>query len=111
MAMSPIMQRRLQQFKRNRRGWYAFWIFMVLFTLSLGAELIANDKPIVLQYDGGYYFPVFQSYPETAFGGEFETEAVYRDPFVQDLINEKGWMIWPPIRFSYQTINYDLEGT
>lgn len=111
MTMSPIMQRRLQQFKRNRRGWYAFWIFMLLFILSLGAELIANDKPIVLQYDGGYYFPVFQSYPETAFGGEFETEAVYRDPFVQDLINEKGWMIWPPIRFSYQTINYDLDGT
>ena len=111
MTLSPIAQRRLKQFKRNRRGWYSFWLFMFLFTLSLGAELIANDKPILLQYDGGYYFPVFQSYPETAFGGEFETEAVYRDPFVQDLINEKGWMIWPPVRFSYQTINYDLNGT
>ena len=111
MTLSPIAQRRLKQFKRNRRGWYSFWLFMFLFTLSLGAELIANDKPILLQYDGGYYFPVFQSYPETAFGGEFETEAVYRDPFVQDLINEKGWMIWPPVRFSYQTINYDLDGT
>lgn len=111
MTLSPIAQRRLKQFKRNRRGWYSFWLFMFLFTLSLGAELIANDKPVLLQYDGGYYFPVFQSYPETAFGGEFETEAVYRDPFVQDLVNEKGWMIWPPIRFSYQTINYDLEGT
>lgn len=111
MTLSPIAQRRLKQFKRNRRGWYSFWLFLFLFTLSLGAELIANDKPILLQYDGGYYFPIFKSYPETAFGGEFETEAVYRDPFVQDLINEKGWMIWPPIRFSYQTINYDLEGT
>lgn len=111
MILSPITKRRLQQFKRNRRGWYAFWLFMFLFITSLGAELIANDKPIMLQYDGGYYFPILKSYPETAFGGEFETEAVYRDPFVQELINEKGWMLWPPIRFSYQTINYDLEGT
>lgn len=111
MTLSPIARRRLKQFQRNRRGWYSFWLFMFLFTLSLGAELIANDKPIVLQYDGGYYFPIFKSYAETTFGGEFETEAVYRDPFVQDLINEKGWMIWPPVRFSYQTINYDLEGT
>ncbi len=111
MILSPITKRRLQQFKRNRRGWYAFWLFMFLFIASLGAELIANDKPIMLQYDGGYYFPILKSYPETVFGGEFETEAVYRDPFVQELINEKGWMLWPPIRFSYQTINYDLEGT
>lgn len=111
MTLSPIARRRLKQFQHNRRGWYSFWLFMFLFTLSLGAELIANDKPIVLQYDGGYYFPIFKSYAETTFGGEFETEAVYRDPFVQDLINEKGWMIWPPVRFSYQTINYDLEGT
>lgn len=111
MALSPITRRRLLQFRRNRRGWYAFWLFLFLFTISLGAELIANDKPIVLKYDGGYYFPIVKSYPETVFGGEFETEAVYRDPYVQELINEKGWMIWPPIRFSYQTINYDLEGT
>jgi len=111
MALSPITRRRLLQFRRNRRGWYAFWLFLFLFSISLGAELIANDKPIVLKYDGGYYFPIVKSYPETVFGGEFETEAVYRDPYVQELINEKGWMIWPPIRFSYQTINYDLEGT
>lgn len=81
---------------------------MVLFTLCLFAEFIANDKPLLVQYDGAFYAPVFQSYPETEFGGDFETEAEYRDPFVQDLINEKGWMIWPPIKYSYDTINYNL---
>lgn len=109
MALSPIAQRRFLQFRRNRRGWVSFWLFMALFLFSLGAELIANDKPIVMHYDGAFYYPIVQSYPETAFGGEFETEADYRDPFVQDLINEKGWMLWPMIRYSYRTINYDPD--
>lgn len=109
MALSPIAQRRFLQFRRNRRGWVSFWLFMALFLFSLGAELIANDKPIVMRYDGAFYYPIVQSYPETAFGGEFETEADYRDPFVQDLINEKGWMLWPMIRYSYRTINYDPD--
>lgn len=81
---------------------------MALLILCLCAEFIANDKPLLLKYDGAFYTPVFQSYPETTFGGDFETEADYRDPYVADLINEKGWMIWPPIRFSYDTINYNL---
>ena len=81
---------------------------MALLLLCLCAEFIANDKPLLLKYDGAFYTPVFQSYPETTFGGDFETEADYRDPYVADLINEKGWMIWPPIRFSYDTINYNL---
>lgn len=109
MAMSPITARRLRQFRNNRRGWYAFWIFLFLFCAALGAELIANDKPIVVKYDGAYYTPVFKSYPETAFGGEFETEADYRDAYVQELITEKGWMLWPVIRYSYRTINYNLQ--
>lgn len=109
MALSPIAQRRFLQFRRNRRGWVSFWLFMALFLFSLGAELIANDKPIVMRYDGAFYYPIVQSYPETAFGGEFETEADYRDPFVQDLISEKGWMLWPMIRYSYRTINYDPD--
>ncbi|MDD9901852.1 MAG: ABC transporter permease [Alphaproteobacteria bacterium] len=108
MALSPIAQRRLSQFRRNRRGHLSLWIFMVLFLLSLGAELIANDKPILVGFDGGYYLPVFKTYPETFFGGEFETEADYRDPVVQELINDKGWMLWPPVKFSYRTINYNL---
>lgn len=109
MAFSAIAQRRIAQFRRNRRGYASLWIFAFLFLFSVFAELIANDKPVFISYDGGYYAPVFRSYAETEFGGEFETEADYRDPAVADLINRKGWMIWPPIRYSYQTINYNLD--
>ena len=108
MSLSPISQRRLAQFKANKRGFWSFWIFTVLLVLCIGAEFIANDKPLLLNYDGALYAPIFKAYPETKFGGDFETEADYRDPYVQELINEKGWMVWPPIRFSYDTINYDL---
>jgi len=108
MTLSPITRRRLAQFRANARGFWSLWIFLVLFVLAISANFIANDKPLLVNFDGGYYMPVFKSYPETTFGGDFETEAEYRDPFVMDLINEKGWMIWPPIRFSYDTINYDL---
>lgn len=107
--LSPINRRRLDNFKANKRGYYSFWIFLVLFILTLFAEFIANNKPLLVSYDGGLYTPVFVSYPETAFGGEFETEADYRDPFVQDLIKDKGgWMLWPPLRYDYRTINLDL---
>lgn len=106
--MSPITKRRLQQFKANRRGYISFWIFMALFLVTLCAEFIANDKPLLVRYDGGFYTPVFNNYPETTFGGDFETEADYRDSYVQELINGKGFMIWPPIRYSYDTINYNL---
>ncbi len=108
MILSPITQRRLAQFKANRRGYWSLWIFLCLFVLALSADLIANDKPLLVKYDGGYYMPVFTAYPETVFGGDFETEADYRDPFVQELIRDQGWIIWPPIRYSYDTINYDL---
>ncbi|MFA5592532.1 MAG: ABC transporter permease [Micavibrio sp.] len=108
MTLSPLTHRRLAQFRANKRGYYSFWIFIVLMLACLFAETIANDKPILLSYDGGLYAPVLKDYPETTFGGDFETATDYRDPFVQDLINEKGWMIWPPIRFSYDTISYDL---
>ncbi len=81
----------------------------MLFVLSLGAEFIANDKPFLVEYDGGYYFPGFKAYPETTFGGDFETEADYRDPYLKKLIAEKGgWMVWPAIRYSYDTHNLDL---
>lgn len=111
MALSQLNQRRLETFKRNRRGYWSFWIFIVLFVLSLGAELIANDKPILVQYDGKMHFPVFKVYPETVFGGDFEAEADYTDEFVQELINEKGSMIWPPVRFSYDTVDFDPGGS
>lgn len=109
IKLNPINQRRLQLFKAHKRGYYSLWIFLVLFLLTLGAEFISNDKPVLVYYDSGFYMPVFKSYPETSFGGEFETEADYRDPFVEELINEKGWMLWPLIRYSYDTINYALE--
>jgi microcin C transport system permease protein len=109
VKLSPIAERRIQQFRRNRRGYISMWIFVGLFLFSFFAELIANDKPIVVQYQGSFYFPIVKSYPETAFGGEFETQADYRDPVVKKLIEDKGWMLWPPVHYSYQTINYNLD--
>lgn len=105
---SPLTRRRWRNFRANRRGWWSLWLFLLLFGLSLGAELIANDRPLLVRFDGAFYLPFAISYPETAFGGEFETEASYRDPFVQELIAAKGWILWPPVRYSYRTINYDL---
>ena len=110
MPLSPLNARRLANFRANRRGYWSLWIFAVLLVLSLFAELIANDKPILVWYDGRAYFPAYRVYSETAFGGFFETEAVYRDPAVQELIEERGWMIWPPIPFSYDTVVRDLPG-
>lgn len=106
--MTPLTRRRINQFKANKRGYISFWIFLFLFIATLFAELWSNDKPLLVQFNGAYYVPLFESYPETTFGGEFETETNYRDPFVKDLIDAKGWMIWPPIRYSYNTVNYDL---
>lgn len=106
--MTPITRRRLQNFRANRRGFWSLWLFLLLFVASMGAELIANDRPLVVFYDGEAYFPFVRFYPETTFGGDFLTETEYRDPYVQDLIAEKGWILWPPIRFSYQTVNLDL---
>ncbi len=106
--LSPMARRRLRNFKANRRGYISMWIFLVLFVLSAPAEFIANDKPLIVKFDGEYYFPVVSSHAETEFGGEFETEADYRDPFVQELIEEKGWMLWPAVPYDHQTINYDL---
>jgi len=106
--MSPIAQRRWQSFKANRRGWWSLWIFLAIFVLSLFAEFIANDKPLLVSYKEQLYFPVFVDYPETQFGGDFETAADYRDEFVAELIQAEGWMLWPPIRYSYDTVNYNL---
>ncbi len=108
MTLTPLNQRRWRNFKANRRGWWSLWLFLLLFVLCLMAELIANDKPLLVSYDDQWYFPVWEFYPETRFGGDFETEADYRDPYVKELIAAKGWAVWPPIPYSYQTINYDL---
>lgn len=106
--LSPVNRRRWQQFRRNRRGWYSLWLFTALFVLSLLAEVIANDQPLFVWYDGAAYFPVVADYPETAFGGFLPTPANYRDPAVREMIEARGWILWPPIPYSYDTINYDL---
>jgi microcin C transport system permease protein len=109
LAMSPISRRRWQNFKSNRRGYWSLWIFLTLFIISLFAEFIANSKPFMINFDGKLYFPAIVTYTETDFGGEFETAADYRDPYLQKLIAEKNGSIWwPPIRYSYATHNLDL---
>jgi len=110
MALSPLNRRRFERFKANRRGWWSLWLFLILFGLSLGAELIANDKPIAVRYDGQWYFPAFKRYPETTFGGEFPLEANYKSPYIRELLAKKdSFVLWAPIPFSYQSITYDLR--
>jgi len=105
--LSPLNQRRWQNFKANRRGYWSLWIFLVLFVLSLFAEFIANDKPILASYKGEMLFPVLVDYPEEKFGG-FLAVTDYRDPVISDEIEANGWLIWPPIRYSYGTVNNDI---
>ena len=133
MKLSPLNQRRWRNFRRNKRAFWSLVLFSVIFTVTLFAEFIANDQPILVKYDGGYYTPVFRFYPETEFGGDFRTEAVYTDIEVQCLIVAQGaescfddprgvmadaadgeiageaintgWILWPPIPYSYDTVN------
>ena len=136
--MTPLTQRRWRNFRANRRAYWSLLLFSLLFGLSLLAEFIANDRPLLVRYAGQYYTPIFSFYPETAFGGDFQTEAIYRDTFVQCLIVAatsdgclddpaatladaadgdiggaaiaKGFILWPPIPYSFNTIN-DIDGT
>jgi microcin C transport system permease protein len=109
IPVSRLASRRWENFKSNRRAFWSLWIFLALFLFCLPAELIANDKPLLVRYEGKNYFPFFKAYPETTFGGTFPTEADYRDPFVKDLIQKKGSMVWPLVPFKYDTVNYDLK--
>jgi microcin C transport system permease protein len=108
MKISPLTRRRLQNFRANQRGFWSLWIFLAIFVFTLFAEFVANDRPFLVYFDGDFYMPIFKAYPETAFGGPFETEAEYRDPYVADLINDKGWMVWPIIRFNEKSVAADL---
>jgi microcin C transport system permease protein len=107
VRLSPLHRRRWRNFKANRRGYWSFWIFVALFILSLFAELIANDHPILVSYKGELLYPAFAEYPEEKFGG-FLARTDYRDPVIRKEIESNGWAIWPPIRFSYDTHNLDL---
>ncbi len=109
MFRNPVHERQWQAFCSNRRGYWSLWIFLMVFTLCLCAEFVANDRPLLVKFENSFYFPVLVAYPETTFGGMFETETVYRDPFVAELIEANGWMLWPPIRFRHDTINYGLS--
>lgn len=106
--MSPVMKSRLARFKKNKLGFQCFILFTIIFILSLAAEFIANDKPLLVKYQDSFYFPVFKDYPETTYGGVFETATDYQDPAVRELISAHGWMISPIVPFSYQTPNLEL---
>ena len=106
--LSPLNQRRWQNFKANKRGTWSLWIFCILFVLAMGAEFLANDKPILASYKGELLVPVLVNYPEEKFGG-FYAVTDYRDPVIQDEIQANGWMVWPPIRYSYNTPNNEIH--
>ncbi|WP_229005498.1 ABC transporter permease [Roseibium aggregatum] len=105
--LSPINQRRLVNFKANRRGYWSLWIFLVLFVMAMLAEFLTNDRPILVSYNGELLAPVFVDYPEEKFGG-FLAVTDYRDPFIQEEISANGWMLWPPVRYSYRSVNNDI---
>lgn len=108
MALSPITRRRLANFRANRRGWWSMWIFLILFSVALFAEFVANDRPLVIRYNGQWFFPVLFDYAETDFGGDFPTAADYHDPFLKEQIAANGWALWPPVPYSYQTVVRNL---
>ncbi len=105
--LSPINQRRLANFKANRRGFWSLWIFLVLFVLAMGAEFLTNDRPILVSYKGELLVPTFVNYPEEKFGG-FLAVTDYRDPFIQEEISANGWMLWPLVRYSYRSVNNEI---
>ncbi|WP_127555907.1 ABC transporter permease [Saccharospirillum alexandrii] len=106
--LSPVNRARWLRFKANRRAWWSLWIFTIVFALSLVSELVANEEPLLIWYEGKPYFPLVQDYTELDFGGDFDLMADYRDPYLQELIESSGWILWPPIPYAYNTINYDL---
>jgi microcin C transport system permease protein len=108
IPITPMTRRRLINFRANRRGFWSLWLFLGLFLASLFAELFVNDKPLLISYDGAFYFPMLVRYPETAFGGFLETETEYGDPEVVEMIEEQGWIVWPLVSFSFDTVNYRL---
>ena len=108
IRLSPLTRRRLQRFRSNRRGWWSLWIFVILFITTLLAEVIANDKPFMVYFKGEVYFPIVKAYPETTLGGDFLTEADYRNPYLSELIERDGWALWPIVRYHHRTVAWDL---
>ena len=108
IRLTPLTRRRLHRFRANRRGWWSLWIFVILFITTLLAEVIANDKPFLIYFKGEVYFPIVKAYPETTFGGDFLTEADYRNPYLSELIERDGWTVWPIVRYHHRTVAWDL---
>lgn len=109
LRFSPIAQKRWQRFKAHRRGLVSLWIFSILFLLSMGAEVLSNDKPLLIRFQGEFYLPLIHTYPETMFGGFFETEADYKDPFILNILHAEGnWVVFPPNPYSFDSINTQL---
>lgn len=108
MKLSTLNQRRIHNFKKNKRGYISFLIFIGLLFITLPAEFIANDKPIIVSYKSNWYFPIFKAYAETTFDGQFDTETDYKDPYVIDKIHAHGWLIMPLIPYNYASINYNI---
>ncbi len=107
--MDFLFSNKIKSFRKNRRAWYAALFFSFIFAVSLFSELLANNQPLIVKYQGNYYFPIFKSYSDTFFGGDFPTPADYRDPFIVKQITSNGWMIMHIIPFSYNTSDYDLD--
>lgn len=108
MKLSALTRRRLRSFRANKRAWWSTLVLATLFFVSLFAELLANDRPILVRYQGHFYCPALRTYPETTFGGDFATEADYRDPYVIDKIKAGGWLLMPAVPFSYGTVNFNV---
>ena len=106
--LAPLTVRRLENFRANRRGFWSLWLFLALFVFTLFAELIANDKPLLIRHEGKFFAPVLFAYAETDFGGDFPTEADYRDPYLAKKIEADGWIVWPMVRYSYVTVDRNL---
>lgn len=107
IKLSGLNERRVHLFRVNKRGYWSFWIFLVLFLISIFAPLLANDRPVLASYKGEILFPTFAEYPEEKFGG-FLARTDFRDPFIQEELKANGWMIWPPLRYSYDSVNNEL---
>lgn len=107
--LSPVNQARWVRFRHNRRGYWSLWLFLILFVCSLCAELIANDRPLLVQYRGSLYVPLLKEYSEKTFGGDFATAADYQDPWLQKQLEAHGWVLWAPVRFGATTINFATQ--